>query len=197
MFTGIIEEIGILKEIKEDKNNLLLTMHSSFTGELKINQSIAHNGICLTVIDLNKSNYTVCVVEETIQKTNIKSLKTGDLINLERCLSVGDRVDGHFVQGHIDCAIKCCEIGKQNGSWMFKFQCPKKYTDYLTEKGSITLNGISLTIACLNDSGSSFDVAIIPYTFKHTNFNKLKEKDYVNVEFDIISKQIARLNQKK
>ena len=135
--------------------------------------------------------------KKSIQKTNIKSLKIGDLINLERCLSVGDRLDGHFVQGHIDCSIKCCEIGKQNGSWMFKFQCPKKYTDYLTEKGSISLNGISLTIASLNDSDSSFNIAIIPYTFKHTNFNKLKKNDYVNVEFDIISKQIARLNQKK
>ena len=197
MFTGIIEEIGILKEIKEDKNNLLLTLYSPFTGELKINQSIAHNGICLTVIDLNNPNYTVCVVEETIQKTNIKSLKIGDLINLERCLSVGDRLDGHFVQGHIDCAIKCCKIGNQNGSWMFRFQYPKKYADYLTEKGSVALNGISLTIANLNASDSSFDVAIIPHTFKHTNFNKLKETDYVNVEFDIISKQIVRLNQKK
>ena len=197
MFTGIIEEVGTLKEIKKDRKNLILSISVSFLKELKINQSIAHNGVCLTVVDLNSDDYTVCVINETIKKTNIKLFKKGDLINLERCLSFGDRIDGHFVQGHIDCVVKCVNVTDDGGSWMFKFKYLKEYENYLIHKGSITLNGVSLTISNINYSEKNFEIAIIPYTFNHTNFKFLQEGNYVNAEFDIINKQIERLNQGK
>jgi len=197
MFTGIIEEVGVVKSRRKDKTNLIINVKASFLKELTINQSISHNGACLTIIDVQKDAYSVCVVGETINKTNLGLVKLGEGVNLERCLKVGQRLDGHFVQGHIDAIIKCVKIVDKNGSWTFTFQYPKNSENYLIPKGSITLNGVSLTISHIDDSNERFEVTIIPYTFQHTNFKNLQIGDYVNVEFDIISKQIVKLNQKK
>ncbi|MAZ58183.1 MAG: riboflavin synthase [Flavobacteriales bacterium] len=196
MFTGIIEQLGVIKNIKKDNNNLLLDISVSFVSELKINQSISHNGICLTVIDIEKDYYRVCVINETIKKTNIQSVVEGDLINLERCLVVGDRIDGHIVQGHVDGVTECVNISEKGGSWYFTFKCPQGYTKYLSEKGSICINGVSLTVANIHETEDEFSVAIIPYTFKHTNFKTIKKSDFANVEFDILAKQIDRLVNK-
>ena len=197
MFTGIIEELGIVEKIEKDRDDLILYIHCSFLDEIKINQSIAHNGVCLTVTALNKNNYTVCVVHETIQKTNILSLRRKDEINLERCLKIGNRIDGHFVQGHIDTVMECVNIYDQKGSWIFEFKYDEKHAKHIVLKGSISINGVSLTIADIQDDQNSFTVAIIPYTFQHTNFQSIKKGDYVNIEFDILTKQIIRLIEKK
>ena len=197
MFTGIIEDIGIIEKIEKDRDNIILYIYCSFLDEIKINQSISHNGICLTVTSLNKNNYTVCLINETIRKTNASSWKIGNNINLERCLKIGDRLDGHFVQGHIDSIIECVNIDDQEGSWVFEFKYPQEYAKYIVPKGSISINGVSLTIAEVNDNKSFFTVAIIPYTFKHTNFKSIKKGDFVNTEFDILTKQIVRINEKK
>lgn len=197
MFTGIIEEIGIVKKIEHDQDNLILYMDCSFLKELKVNQSIAHNGICLTVTALNKNNYTVCLIYETLQKTNALSFEEGSEVNLERCLTMGDRLDGHFVQGHIDTVIECIKIYNQKGSWIFQFKYPKQYAKYIAPKGSVTVNGVSLTIADIQNDENCFTVAIIPYTFNHTNFKCLTEGDYVNIEFDILTKQIIRLSEQR
>ncbi len=197
MFTGIIEEIGTIKKIKKENRNLIIYVKSSFLEDLKINQSISHNGICLTVTELNADNYGVCVVDETIKKTNIGLLKEGGAINLERCLLIGERLDGHFVQGHIDTTIEGVKITDKNGSWMFKFKYEKNYGNYIISKGSIAINGVSLTIANINDIENCFEVAIIPYTFNNTNFKFIKEGYFLNVEFDILAKQISRLNERK
>ena len=197
MFTGIIEEIGIVEKVEKDRDNIILYIQCSFLDEIKINQSIAHNGICLTVTGLNKNNYTVCVVNETIQKTNVLSWGKRDPINLERGLKIGDRLDGHFVQGHVDIVLECIKIYNQQGSWMFEFKYPQKYAKYIVQKGSISINGVSLTIAETDDSHNSFKVAIIPYTFNHTTFQSIKEGDSINVEFDILTKQIIRLTGEK
>ncbi|MBE37590.1 MAG: riboflavin synthase [Flavobacteriales bacterium] len=196
MFTGIIEEIGIIEKIEKDRDNLIFYIHCSFLKEIKINQSIAHNGICLTVTQLNKNDYTVCVVNETIQKTNVLSFAKGTEINLERCLKIGDRLDGHFVQGHIDTVMKCVDIYDNSGSWVFKFKYDAKYARYIAPKGSIAINGVSLTIAEIKDDENYFTVAIIPYTFHETNFKFIKRGDSVNIEFDILTKQLIRLNEK-
>ena len=195
MFTGIIEEIGIVKHIEQEKGNMILTIKSSFSHELNINQSLSHNGICLSVSSFNKSQYTICAIEETITKTNLNSIQPGHLVNLERCLLIGDRLDGHFVQGHIDCTMKCNQIRETNGSWLFQFQCQDKHMKYLCPKGSIAINGISLTISQINDQEKTFQVAVIPYTFNHTNFKEIKIGENVNIEFDIISKQLLRINR--
>ncbi len=197
MFTGIIEEIGIIEKIEKDRDNIILYIYCAFLDEIKINQSISHNGICLTVTSLNKNNYTVCLISETIRKTNASSWKIGNRINLERCLKIGDRLDGHFVQGHIDSIIECVNIDDQEGSWVFEFKYPQEYAKYIVPKGSISINGVSLTIAEVNDNKSFFTVAIIPYTFKYTNFKSIKKGDFVNTEFDILTKQIVRINEKK
>jgi len=197
MFTGIIEEIGIVEKIEKDRDNLNLYINCNFLDEIRINQSIAHNGICLTVTNLNEKNYTVCVVNETIQKTNVLSWENGSKINLERCLAVGDRLDGHFVQGHIDTMIECINIYDQKGSWKFEFQFPPTYAKYIVPKGSIAINGVSLTISEVHDKENTFTIAIIPYTFENTNFKLINIGDYVNIEFDILTKQIIRLNEKK
>ena len=194
MFTGIIEEVGIVKKIKKENKNLILNISVSFLDEIQINQSIAHNGACLTVIELSEESYCVHVVYETIQKTNIASLKQGDAINIERCLSIGSRLDGHFVQGHVDCVAKCLSIIDLNGSWVFQFQYPKEYKNYIVRKGSITINGVSLTISNIDDLNNTFEVNIIPYSFQNTNFSKIKIDDFVNVEFDIFGKYFERLN---
>ena len=194
MFTGIIEEVGIVKKIKKENKNLILDISVSFLDEIQINQSIAHNGACLTVIELSEESYSVHVVSETIQKTNIASLKQGDIINIERCLSIGSRLDGHFVQGHVDCIAQCLSIIDLNGSWVFQFQYPKEYKNYIVHKGSITVNGVSLTISNIDDLNNTFEVNIIPYSFQNTNFSKIKIDDFVNVEFDIFGKYFERLN---
>ena len=196
MFTGIIEECGIIKKITKEKNNLIIKIEASFVNELKINQSIAHNGICLSIVELDNNNYCVCAVSETIEKTTIKSIQLGDLINLERCLKVGDRFDGHFVQGHIDGTLKCKKIIDKNGSWIFQFNFKEEFSNYIIPKGSIAINGVSLTIAKINYNEHYFEIAIIPYTFQHTNFKFLKEGEDVNIEFDIITKQIAKMNKR-
>ncbi len=193
MFTGIIEDIGTIKSIDKQLGNVILTIECSFVNELKINQSVAHNGICLSVLKKNDQHYSVCAISETINKTNLKLLKPGASINLERALLPSGRLDGHFVQGHIDCASECTNLLQQNGSWLFTFSCKKEFMNYLSPKGSIAINGVSLTIAEIYDKMNRFNVAIIPYTFNNTNFNKIMPGDFVNLEFDIISKQIVRL----
>ena len=195
MFTGIIEGIGKVEKIKKAKSNLLITISSPFTDTLDINQSVCHNGICMSINQVTKHDYTVCAIQETLQKTNLKNLGVGDWINLERCVMVGDRFDGHIVQGHVDCTAQCVDIKNQNGSWEIIFNYPKKYMDYLVPKGSICINGVSLTISDVDDINTCFSVCIIPYTFETTNFQKIMASDIVNIEFDIVAKQIARLNQ--
>lgn len=195
MFTGIIEDIGHVENIKQEQSNLIITISSKLASELTINQSIANNGVCLSVTNTSNSTYTVCAVKETLKATNISNLKEGDYVNLERCLLANGRIDGHIVQGHVDCAVKCLNIVDAEGSWVFTFECPQEKNKYLIPNGSISINGVSLTIANINDSKNTFSVAIIPYTFKHTNFKSLKILDLVNIEFDIIAKQIVRLKK--
>ena len=192
MFTGIIEELGTVKKVEKNKGNIRLTIEAKFTPELRVDQSVAHNGVCLTVISIKDNQYSVIVIEETLEKTNLGNLISGDKINLERCMKIGDRLDGHIVQGHIDLTATCTKIETLDGSWMFKFKYTKKSTTETTvEKGSITINGISLTV--VDSSESEFSVCIIPYTFENTSFKYLKEGSQVNIEFDIIGKYIARM----
>jgi riboflavin synthase len=191
MFTGIIETLGIVKDLKKEKDNLHITVFSTITNELKIDQSIAHNGICLTVIAINNEEYTVTAINETIQKTNIGEWNIGDLINLERAMKLGDRLDGHIVQGHIDQIGVCKSIEESKGSWYFTFAYDQNLNNITIEKGSITVNGVSLTV--VNSIENEFSVAIIPYTFEHTNFKEFKIGTKINFEFDIIGKYIAKL----
>ena len=189
MFTGIIEELAEVIYLKKEKENLRITCSLSFTNELKIDQSLAHNGVCLTVVDINEDIYSVTAIEETLQKTNLQYLEVGDQINIERALKLGDRLDGHMVQGHIDQTAKCTEIITKEGSHIFTFRY--KYLGNITvEKGSISINGVSLTV--LESKEESFSVAIIPYTFNNTTFQNLKVGDYVNIEFDILGKYISK-----
>tara|TARA_B100000945_G_C20336674_1_gene575265 strand:+ start:166 stop:753 length:588 start_codon:yes stop_codon:yes gene_type:complete len=192
MFTGIIEELGTVKKVEKDKGNIHLTIDTSFTPELKIDQSIAHNGVCLTVISIKNNEYSVIAIKETLEKTNLGNLIPGDKINLERCMKIGDRLDGHIVQGHVDTTAICNKIETIEGSWIFSFEYAKKSISEMTvEKGSITVNGTSLTV--VNSKDSKFSVCIIPYTFENTCFKYLKEGDQVNIEFDIIGKYVARM----
>ena len=192
MFTGIIEELGTVKKVEKDKGNIHLTIDTSFTPELKIDQSIAHNGVCLTVISIKNNEYSVIAIKETLEKTNLGNLIPGDKINLERCMKIGDRLDGHIVQGHVDTTAICNKIETIEGSWIFSFEYAKKSISEMTvEKGSITVNGTSLTVVDSKDD--EFSVCIIPYTFENTSFKLLKEGDQVNIEFDIIGKYIARM----
>ena len=193
MFTGIIETIGIVKDIQQEQENLHLTIESNITHELKIDQSVAHNGICLTVVKINENEYTVTAIKETIDKTSIGTWKTGDVLNLERAMKLGDRLDGHIVQGHVDQTGVCTNIEEANGSWVFTFEYDPKQNNITIEKGSITINGTSLTV--VNSELNSFSVAIIPYTYEHTNFNTLKIGSIINLEFDVIGKYVARLNE--
>ena len=193
MFTGIIETLGIIKEIQKDQENLHLTVASAITNELKIDQSVAHNGICLTVVKINENEYTVTAIKETIDKTSIGTWKTGDVLNLERAMKLGDRLDGHIVQGHVDQTGVCTNIEEANGSWVFTFEYDTKQNNITIEKGSITINGTSLTV--VNSELNSFSVAIIPYTYEHTNFNTFKIGSIINLEFDVIGKYVARLNE--
>jgi riboflavin synthase len=191
MFTGIIETLGIIKELKKDNSNLTITVSSSITHELKIDQSVAHNGVCLTVIAINNGEYTVTAIKETIEKTNLADWKVGDLLNLERAMKLGDRLDGHIVQGHVDQTGICKSIQEANGSWYFTFEYDSNLNNITIEKGSITVNGVSLTV--VNSKEKEFSVAIIPYTFEHTNFNIFKIGTSINLEFDVVGKYVERL----
>ena len=191
MFTGIIETIGIIKDLKKDNDNLHITVSSNITHELKIDQSVAHNGVCLTVIAINNDEYTVTAIRETIEKTNLAELKIGDLINLERGMRLGDRLDGHIVQGHVDQTGVCKSVEEASGSWYFAFEYNRNLNNITIEKGSITVNGVSLTV--VNSKENEFSVAIIPYTFENTNFKNVKIGTKINLEFDVVGKYIARL----
>jgi len=189
MFTGIIEQLGHITAIQKEGENIHFTVKSPFTNELKVDQSVAHNGTCLTVVSINDDEYTVTAIHETLEKTNLGEWKVGTKVNLERCMQMNGRLDGHIVQGHVDTTATCKNIEDQNGSWKFTF-------NYLTEqvtveKGSITVNGVSLTVVDSKDR--QFSVCIIPYTYEHTNFHQLKVGDKINLEFDIIGKYVARL----
>ena len=191
MFTGIVESIGKIEKIETNKSNLSIYIKSNLQSELKVDQSIAHNGICLTVDSLNSSVYRVTAIEETIEKSSIQSWNEGDEINLERCMKIGDRLDGHIVQGHVDTTGNCIKKIEVDGSWVFEFQYPKEFSNLMVEKGSITINGISLT--AFNVTNTSFEVAIIPYTIEHTNLHQVEVDSKINLEFDIIGKYVARL----
>lgn len=191
MFTGIIENIGEVVTLKKDKTNLHITIKSNLTNQLKIDQSVAHNGVCLTVVNTNNETYTVTAIDETLSKTNLNSIKLNDKINLERAMKLGDRLDGHIVQGHVDQTGKCIAVLEQNGSWIFTFEYDDNLGNITIEKGSVTINGVSLTV--IDSSRNKFSVAIIPYTYANTNFNKIEINDFVNLEFDVIGKYVARL----
>ena len=194
MFTGIIENIGIINSIQHDNTNIDFTIASDLSKELRVDQSISHNGVCLTVVSLDDSTYTVTAIKETLNKTNLGKLKLGDSVNLERCLKVGDRLDGHFVQGHVDQIATCKSVVNENGSWLFTFKYDPKNTNITIEKGSITVTGVSLTV--VNSKESEFSVAIIPYTYENTNFNSFKVGSLVNLEFDVFGKYITKLHSK-
>ncbi|MBF7091132.1 riboflavin synthase [Flavobacterium sp. ALJ2] len=191
MFTGIIETLGNVVEIRKDRDNIHITVDSSITNELKIDQSVSHNGICLTVVNTQNSLYTVTAIAETIQKTNIGDWKVGDIINLERGMKLSDRLDGHIVQGHVDQTGNCIAIEEANGSWNYTFEYDEKSNNITIEKGSITVNGVSLTV--VNSQRNQFSVSIIPYTFENTNFNNFKIGTKINLEFDVIGKYVSRL----
>ena len=191
MFTGIIEGFGKIIKLKSDRENLQMTLESSLTKELKVDQSLAHNGVCLTVVDVKENHYVVTAVQETLQKSNLGKLKLGDFINLERAMKMNGRLDGHIVQGHVDQIGKCTRIENKGGSWMFEFEYDSDQGNITIEKGSITINGVSLTV--VNSEINTFSVAIIPYTYNHTNFHILKVDDIVNLEFDMIGKYIKKL----
>ncbi len=195
MFTGIIETLGTIQEIHKEKDNLHVTIDSTITPELQIDQSVAHNGICLTVVAIKDNSYTVTAIKETIQKTNLGNWKTGDLVNLERAMKLGDRLDGHIVQGHVDQTGICIDTKETNGSWQYTFEYDETLNNITIEKGSITVNGVSLTV--VNSKKNQFSVAIIPYTHEHTNFNTFKIGTKVNLEFDVIGKYVSRLHSNK
>ncbi|MCK6650473.1 MAG: riboflavin synthase [Bacteroidia bacterium] len=194
MFSGIVETLGEVVDIKKEQSNLHLILKASFSKELKIDQSVAHNGVCLTVVNINDDTYTVTAIDETLKKTNLGHLKKGDKVNLERCLRLGDRLDGHIVQGHVDQTGICVEVQQNDGSWVFTFEYDASKGNVTVEKGSVCVNGVSLTV--VNSKANSFSVCIIPYTFEHTNFNSIKAGTIVNLEFDILGKYISKLMPK-
>jgi riboflavin synthase len=192
MFTGIIEELGSVKNIKREGGNLHLRIEAAMCPELKVDQSVAHNGVCLTVVSIKGNEYTVTAIQETLDKTNLGDLSLGDVVNLERCMKMGGRLDGHIVQGHVDKTALCTKVKEEDGSWVFNFEYDKNSASEITvEKGSITVNGTSLTVVNSKDNG--FSVCIIPYTFYNTCFKNIKKGDKVNLEFDIIGKYVARM----
>ena len=194
MFTGIVESLGEIVDINEELDNIHFTVRSEISPELKIDQSLSHSGVCLTVIDIEKNCHTVTAVKETLDKSALKNLKKGDIFNLERAMKMGGRLDGHLVQGHVDDIAKCVDVKVNEGSWIFTFSFNKKFKNLIIEKGSICINGVSLTL--FNVTNSSFDVTIIPYTYDNTNFNKINIGDIVNIEYDMIGKYLARFNKK-
>jgi len=191
MFTGIIEDIGIVSNLKSEFDNLHISIKSKMTSELKIDQSVAHNGVCLTVVAIDNDVYTVTAIKETLDKTSLSHLVVNDKVNLERAMILGDRLDGHIVQGHIDQTGTCTEVKEENGSWVFTFKYDSSLNNITIEKGSITVNGTSLTV--VNSKKDSFGVAIIPYTYEHTNFNTFKVGTIINLEFDVLGKYVAKL----
>ena len=194
MFTGIIEELSEVVALAKKGNNLTFSLKSSITKELKIDQSVAHNGVCLTVVDINGDVYTVTAINETLNKSTLGNLEVGSKVNIERSMKLGERIDGHMVQGHVDQTAICTAVKEDNGSYIFTFE--HEESDNITvEKGSVCVHGVSLTV--VNSKNNSFSVAIIPYTFKHTNFHTFKVGTIVNLEFDIIGKYIAKLITKK
>jgi len=193
MFTGIIETIAVISNLEKEKSNLNITLKSDLTNEFKIDQSISHNGICLTVVDINNNEYVVTAIEESISKSSIGSWKVGDEINLERAMKIGDRLDGHMIQGHVDQVGECIDVVEKDGSWFYTIKYCKS-NNITVEKGSIAINGISLTVVGSNKN--SFSVAVIPYTYKNTNFNALKIGDIVNLEFDILGKYLEKMLSK-
>ena len=195
MFTGIIETLGTVKSLETELDNLHITIASPISNELKIDQSVAHNGVCLTVVALEEGAHTVTAIYETLNKSNLGKLKTGDLVNLERCMQLNARLDGHIVQGHVDQPAECIDVKEERGSWLFTFQYDPSLGNVTVEKGSICVNGISLTV--VNSQKDQFSAAIIPYTYEHTNLKNVKQGSLVNLEFDIIGKYVARLLGKK
>lgn len=198
MFSGIVEEAATVVGLRKENENLHITMTCSFVNELKIDQSVAHNGVCLTVVDINEDRYTVTAIKETLDRSNLGLFQIGDKVNLERSMLMNGRLDGHIVQGHVDQTAKCVEVREADGSWYYKFEyefdreMAKK--GYLTvDKGSVTVNGVSLTVVA--PTNSTFEVAIIPYTHEYTNFHQIKAGSVVNIEFDIIGKYISRITQ--
>lgn len=196
MFSGIVEDAAKVVAINKENENIHLTLSCSFVGELKIDQSIAHNGVCLTVVSLSEDTYTVTAIKETLERSNLGSLKIGDKVNVERSMLMNGRLDGHIVQGHVDQTAKCIQIDEADGSWYFTFEyeynkemAKKGY--FTVDKGSVTVNGVSLTVC--NPTDNTFQVAIIPFTYEHTNFHQIKVGSSVNLEFDIIGKYISRL----
>lgn len=194
MFTGIIEAVGELKKLKSEGTNITFTFNAPFTNELKVDQSLAHNGVCLTVIDIQGNDYSVTAIDETLQKTNIGKLQIGNKVNLERCMSAIGRFDGHIVQGHVDETGIVTNIIEQDGSWLFDFEYSSDSQNITVEKGSICINGTSLTV--FNSGTNTFRVAIIPYTYENTIFHTLKVDDVVNLEFDIVGKYIRKMMNK-
>ncbi|WP_298221426.1 riboflavin synthase [Flavobacterium sp.] len=192
MFTGIIETLGTIRELQKTGDNVHITIESTITPELKIDQSVAHNGVCLTVVAIQENQYTVTAIRETIEKTNLSDWKTGDLVNLERAMKLGDRLDGHIVQGHVDQTGSCKNVESANGSWYFTFEYDPEWNNLTIEKGSITVNGVSLTV--VNSKRNEFSVAIIPYTYEHTNFKTFVPGSKINLEFDVIGKYVSRLH---
>jgi riboflavin synthase len=193
MFTGIIETLGIIKNIQKEQDNLHITVSSTLTNELKIDQSVAHNGVCLTVVGIENDCYTVTAIQETIHKTNLGNWGVNDTVNLERAMKLGDRLDGHIVQGHVDQTGICTSIKETQGSWRFTFQYDASLHNITIEKGSVTVNGVSLTV--VDSKPNEFSVAIIPYTYEHTNFHAFKVGTLINLEFDVIGKYVSRLHQ--
>jgi len=191
MFTGIIEDLGIVKNLQSEGSNLHITLSSKLTPELKIDQSVAHNGVCLTVVSTQENNYTVTAIEETLQKTNLSNLHVNEAVNLERAMILGSRLDGHIVQGHVDQTATCTGVEQKEGSWIFTFEYDSTLNNVTIEKGSITVNGVSLTV--VNSLKNSFSVAIIPYTYEHTSFNSFEIGTIVNLEFDVVGKYVKRL----
>ena len=195
MFTGIIEEVGEISRINPEGGNMHFSIKAAMTPELKIDQSVAHNGVCLTVVSINNNEYTVTAVAETLEKTNLKNLAEGSPVNLERGMKLGDRLDGHIVQGHVDQTAVCKKVQEKNGSWEFTFEYDPTLQNITIEKGSITVNGVSLTV--VNSKKNEFSVAIIPYTYEHTTFKYFKEGDVINLEFDVIGKYVKRIQELK
>lgn len=193
MFTGIIESLGRISSLQKEKENLHMTIECNFTSELQIDQSVAHNGVCLTVVDIHNTYYVVTAIQETLAKTNLASLTEGSIVNLERAMKLGARLDGHIVQGHVDEVGTCVAIKEMNGSWLFTFQHGTENGNVTIEKGSITIDGVSLTV--VHSKHNEFSVAIIPYTFQNTTFQSLEIGSLVNLEFDVIGKYVKRLTQ--
>ena len=191
MFTGIIEKTGIIIEVISLGTNTSFWVASEIAAELKIDQSLSHNGVCLTVEEIKDGQHLVTAIEETILKTNAGNWAAGNMLNLERCMQLNGRLDGHIVQGHVDCTATCDEVIEKAGSWEYSFTFPEKFAALIIEKGSVTVNGISLT--CFNVTNNRFTVAIIPYTYEHTNMSRLQKGDMVNIEWDVVGKYVARI----